>query len=114
MTFSHTWKMSSLLQKNIPFIILVTSGDKKQTRAILSTVTDIQIRVLSEVAVNTLHGNIPLTIKSRDILKKHKTLIKGLSSRTLSIRTKKKLVLKHQKGLTVFLETVRPFIETLK
>ena len=106
--------MSSLLQKHIPFIILVTSGDKKQTRAILNTVTDNQVRVLSEVAANTLFGNIPLTARSRDTLKKHKKLIKGLASRTLSSKTKKKAILKHQKGLVVLLETVRPFLETLK
>lgn len=107
-------EMSALLQKYVPFIIVVTSGDNKQTRAILSTVTDNQIRVLSEIAANTLHANIPLSAKSLKLLKKHKKLIKSLASTTLALKTKKRLIVKHWKGLLVLLNIVRPFVETLK
>lgn len=66
---------------------------KKAPRAIIDAVC--------ECMSNTLHGNVPLTVKQKNKFKKHKPIIKRLANRKTSVEIRRKL-LSSQKGGFVF------------
>ena len=65
--------------------------EKKQQKALLKTATDCQIRILSEIVLNLLAGNIPISEKTKQNLKKHKEKLRKLSDRKSSVITLRKL-----------------------
>lgn len=83
--------------------ILVTASPP-QRKAILCAASDDLVGAISEIALNTLKGNIPISASQHRVLKKKRQLIKKLSNKRASLTSKKKLV-KQSGGLYRF--TVR-------
>ena len=59
---------------------LIKKGDKKF------------INCISECCLNILKGNVPLTIKEKKALKKHKNKLRALVNKNISVEKKKKIV----------------------
>lgn len=65
--------MSDRLCKNLPLLKLLYKASPRQRRVILQSASDQPILSLCEIALNVLHGNIPLNTNQFRRLKKKKT-----------------------------------------
>ena len=91
------------INKHRPFLELLQSAEKNQQQALLKTATNEQIRILSEIVLNILIGNIPLTQKTKNNFSRYKDKLRELSDQTLPSETLKK---KWNKFSVEILETV--------
>ena len=95
------------------FIYLLIKTSKNQARALLETATTDQILGISEVFLNLIENNIPLSKKIQTILKKHKGLFQKLGSRKLPEKSKYKLVCKHWKLVWSLLTEAKKILHQL-
>ena len=102
------------MKKLIPFLKVVANTERKQVKAILSTVTKSQVQALGEIAVNTLKGNVPLTTKSKQKLRRYKKLLVKLANPKLKFSTKKLAIVKNLTGVSTVILQVLPFVEALQ
>jgi hypothetical protein len=65
------------------------------------------IKLLTEIAHNTLQGNIPLNTLQLKRLRKYKQMLRTLSNRAVSLREKRDLVVRQRGG---FLPILLPII----
>ncbi len=89
--------MVELIRKHKPFLYMLRfAGAKKQPRIdILKELTEPEVKVILELAANSLHGVIPLTRPQKKILRKIKSFILSLLSIDISLQSKKSLIIKH-------------------
>jgi hypothetical protein len=88
--------MKSCLKKNLCFLKKLANCGKKKRDFLVENASRDNINAISEIALNTLHGNVPLTTKQKKSLYKHRSTIRKLSNKRLS--KKKKQILLVQKG----------------
>ena len=69
------------------------------------------VRAICQCASNTLKGNIPLSRMHKSRLARHKSLLRKLASKVLSLKKKKKLLLQGGTGLLPLL--LGPILSTL-
>lgn len=84
--------MSSRVKRNLALLKLLITVPPRQRKAILCSASDDLVAAISEIALNTLKGNIPLSPQQVRVLRKRRTLIKTLGNSKLSLRKKKYLV----------------------
>ncbi|DAC80299.1 TPA_asm: gasderminX [Terrapene box turtle adintovirus] len=84
--------MSSCVKRNLGLLKLLSKSSPQQRRAILCSASDDLVAAISEIALNTLKGNVPLTQNQVRVLKKKRTLIKTLCNKRVSLKRKKHLV----------------------
>jgi hypothetical protein len=70
----------------------------RERSALLAGVEDDIIKVLTEMVHNTLRGNVPLTRAQWQRLHKYKQMLRTLSNRSVSLREKRSLLVKPQRG----------------
>ena len=77
-----------LLTDQGPFLRLLTRTSKTQAIAVLKTLTDDQTKIMSEIAVKLLKGNLPAPIQR---LKLYKTILReiGRSPKNIKINGRK-------------------------
>ena len=83
------------IKKHGPILNWVSKTNPKQAKAFIKTADKGFIDALCECCLNVLHGNIPLSNKQKKKLKKHKTTLRQLVNKKISITRKKALL---QKG----------------
>jgi len=105
--------MSSRLSRNLYLLKLLYKSSPKQRGVILHSAPDELILALCEVALNILHGKIPLTAKQLGSLKRRKTEIKYVANKKINIARKRRMI--NQKGgfLLPLLSIALPFITSL-
>lgn len=68
--------MSALMKRQIWYLqLLMTTASSGQRKALLDTITNDQLRALTELTHNLLQGNIPLTESYKSKLRKHKEFL---------------------------------------
>lgn len=73
--------MTSLMKKQIWYLhLLMTTASSVQRKALLDTITNEQLKALTEVTHNLLQGNIPITEAQKRNLRKHKTFLRILGN----------------------------------
>lgn len=65
---------------------------KKPSQAFINALPVEVVKAISEVALNTRVGHIPLTSQQTQALKRHERAVKQLSMRSVSIKRKRKLL----------------------
>lgn len=91
--------MSSRVQQHVPFIqdILKESNRFKRQEKIRHANKD-QINALSEITLNLLKKNIPVTEKTVGKLRPHKNFLRAMSKKNASVKQRKKLWMKQRGG----------------
>lgn len=84
--------MTQRLERNVPFLEVIARGTPKQKQGILEGASNDLCRCLAEICHNVLKGCLNLTNREAAKLKKHKTKIRFLGDRKVSLTKKKKLV----------------------
>ena len=84
--------MSARLRRNLALLKMLATASPQQRKAILCSASDDLVAAISEIALNTLKGNVPISERQFRLLKKKRQLIKRLSNKRASIVSKKKLV----------------------
>ncbi len=85
--------MSKLLQRNISFLREITESTLEQRREIIKGATEDNIKALTELSINLLEGNLPLSNEDKLELSKHKLFIRSLSHKEVEFTQKKKKLL---------------------
>ena len=88
--------MPECVVRNRDFLNRLHSCKRGQRSKIIKRATRDNINALSEVAINTLLGNIPLNPAQKSHLKRHRSKIRVLAHRHTSVKKKKDLLV--QKG----------------
>lgn len=88
--------MTDRLRRNSGYLEVLAHGTPKQRKAILEGANDDLCRCLSEICLNALRGNVPLTEINTRKLRKHKGKIRKLGDHQLGFSHKKKII--RQKG----------------
>lgn len=86
--------------------------DSTQLSKLISSASSDQINSITEIALNTLKGNIPYPNKTRDKLKLFKKVIRSLAKPKLSIKKKKQLLLQRGGFLPFLIAPVLTAIAT--
>ena len=86
--------MSNILQRNGAFIRLLYECPPRQRKSLIQYITDDQLRALSQIALNVLQGNVPITDSYKKKLKRYKDVIRSLASRQISKARKRRALLK--------------------
>ena len=83
--------MSERIKRNLQFLraFLPNPKKKKQRRAILKLASSDNIKALCEGALNTLKGNVPLSVLEKRKLRRHSEKIRKLACRKTSVKRKK-------------------------
>ncbi len=91
--------MSSTINKTKYFLLLLLDSktSKEQAKALLETVTPDQVNAITEIIHNLLLGQLPLSSKVKEILKKRRTILTKLSDKTRSVRTRGCLIINHNR-----------------
>ena len=91
---------SSVMKKNVWYLhLLMTTSSPSQRRGLLDTITNEQLKSLTEVTHNLLQGNIPTTETQKRNLRKHKTFLRILGNPKVSFSQKREALC--QKGAVV-------------
>jgi len=104
--------MSAQLKKEWCFIQLLTETNPTQQIALLKTLTDRQLAVICEIVLNTLKGYLYIPASAVEILKRHKTFLRYLTTKDGSQSKKKKQIrVKHQVIINL-LQSVKPLLHS--
>ena len=87
--------MSCLLDQQRPFLQLYVTAGLKQRKALIQTLSDAQLRTLSEIVHNVLVGNVTLTPEQQNVLKKYRSVLYVVGDRRIERRRKLRVL---QKG----------------
>lgn len=103
--------MSKLIKKQTHFLHMLMSTSTEQRKALLYTVTDIQIKCISEIALNLLQLKLNKRIKV--VIKKYKKLLTKLASKSLSNKKKSELIIKSMRVVLNIFEVIAPNLKKL-
>lgn len=101
------------MKRNLPLLQLLIKTPPRQRKAILCAATADLVAAISEIALNALKGNIPLSPRQVSMLRKKKLLIRKLSSKQVSLKKKKELVKQSGGFLAPLLSIAIPLITEL-
>ena len=86
---------SSRVVKNRKFLDALQLVEQKHRKELIKGATSEQINTISEVALNILQGNIPLKEHHKKKLNQHKKSLRGLASKGVSVKKRKKIINQH-------------------
>ena len=89
--------MSKLLWKHADFIRLLLNTESQQAKALLKTITDDQTQAVSEILYNI--SKIATKPSDKAIIRKRSSFLRKLMNKKTRLRSKVKLVSKHNLGL---------------
>ena len=94
--------MSLNIDNNRSYFDLLLNTSSKQQTALLSTITDPQIDLISEIFHN--FQIVPLEGQQKQFVKKRIRFVRKVSNNSKSYRYRRSLITKHQKLVTKFIE----------
>ena len=103
--------MSSNIEDNHSYFDLILNTSSKQQGALLSTITDSQVDLISEVFHNFL--TLPLESGQKQFVKNRIQFIRKLSNNSKSHRYRRGLITKHRKLVTKFIDFFKDDLRTL-
>lgn len=101
---------SRRIARQTPFLRLLYSCPPSQRKSLIQYVTNEQLAALSQIALNILRGNIPITRAYKKKLKQYKEVIRSLASRRVSRTRKKQALLKFHSVIPLL---IKPAIQLL-
>jgi len=105
--------MSQRIRRNINFLQLLLSTHRAQKKALLNTINSEQLKAIGEIALNILHGIIPLTSPQKKVLSRYRDAIRSIAHKQHSLKREKTTLVKHIKALEVLLKSVGPLLKSL-
>jgi len=105
--------MGDLIRQQRHFLQLFVQTSFTQRRALLDTVTQLQLRVLSEIAHNIARGNVTLTSSEQTQLKRNRRFIHLLGDKRLGYKHKQKLVRSKQRTIYVLIKIAATYLESV-
>ena len=106
--------MSKVVRRNAPFLrLLVATASKSQRKGLLDTITNDQLKALTEVIFNLLRGVIAITPSYRNQLRKQKKLIRLLGDKSVSPKRKRVALCRKGSVIAVLLKSVEPALNSL-
>lgn len=104
-----TTNMTSLMKRQIWYLhLLMTTASTIQRKALLDTITNDQLRALTEVTHNLLQGNIPLTEAQKRQLRKHKSFLQILGNPKVQYSQKRNALCRKGTVVTSVLKAAAP------
>ena len=105
--------MSQRIRKYITYLQLLHNTHRSQQKALLNTITLEQLKAISEIALNILHGVIPLKALQKKALTPYRKFIRMIGQKKGSLIKKKTILLKNIKALGVLLKSGEALLKTL-
>ena len=103
--------MEKRLKHHMSYLQLLSKSHAKQRKAILQSATPEQIKILSEIVLNLLEGNIPLTPKQKRVLQPHEKAFLRVSGRKSSSLQLRRIWLRiANSSLLILLQTILPYL----
>lgn len=102
--------MSQRVKKNKSYLKLLIDTHTAQQKALLRTISTEQLKAISEIALNTLHGTLTLTASQKRTLSPYKKIIRLLGEKKANQRRKKLSLIKNIKALRALLKLVEPLL----
>ena len=104
--------MSKLLKKHASFFqLLSTTTSKLQKKVLLDTITQDQLKALTEITINLLKGNIPVTPIYKSKLKRYKKLYFLIANSSVSAKTKKRALCRQGQAISLLLKSVETVLK---
>lgn len=73
-------------------LFTLNSASPKLRKLIIQHCDSEFVKTLSEISLNTLHGNLPVDAKTKALLVKYKTCLRKLASKTTSVKKKRSML----------------------
>ena len=105
--------MGNLIKDQRHFLRLFVQTNFTQRKALLDTITQPQLKALSEIAHNIILGKVTLTPLERSKLKQKRRFIHLLGNKQLGYKHKQKLVCNKQKILTLLIKIAITYLEAI-
>lgn len=105
--------MSQRIKKNISFLQLLLNTHKSQKKALLDTISTEQLKTIGEIALNILHGVLPLSANQKKALSRYRNAIRLIGQKGASQRRKKSTLVKNIKVVELLLKSVEPLMKSL-
>ena len=105
--------MSQLLTDQRSFLEHFVSAGLKQRKALLRTLTDLQLKAIGEVIHNVLKGNVPVTSEQQHLLKRHRSILYLLADRTIRPFQKRSVIERAANPIKFVLNLALPHIPWL-
>ena len=103
--------MGLLVKTQLAFLELLATSERKQARALISTMTKSQLNAICEVLINIRFGNIPVNEKDIKKLQRKKNAIVQLTSKTTGANIRKTLI---EKEVALILMIIKPILPKIK
>jgi len=105
--------MGDSIRQQRHFLQLFVQTSQTQRRALLDTVTQPQLRVLSEIAHNIARGKVTLSASEQTQLKRNRRFVHLLGDKHLGYKHKQKLVRSKQKTIYLLIKIAVTFLESV-
>ena len=105
--------MEDLIQQQRHFLRLFVQTTSAQRKAILQTITQDQVKALTQIAHNIIVGTVPLTSSDKEQLKRNTRFVHLLGDKKLGYKHKQRLVLNKQGLVYVLVNSAVIYLETV-
>lgn len=97
--------MKKLTLANKSFLHFFSFCDKEQRKALLKTTTDDQLKLLVEIILNILQGVIPISTRTKKLLRSNKSSIRKVAEDSTSKALKRKRLAKISSEIPIILHS---------
>ena len=106
--------MSSLVKKHWDYIhLLANTSSTQQRKVLLNTITSNQFKAVSEIILNVVYLNIPVSKSSASKLKRHKKTVEVLADKRVGAHRRLETLKKNPKLVAALLQAALPGLKTL-
>ena len=105
--------MGLLVKTQLAFLELLATSERKQARALISTMTKSQLNAICEVLINIRFGNIAVNEQDIKKLQRKKNAIVQLTSKITGANVKKTLIEKEVALILMIIKSILPKIKSL-
>jgi len=98
----------SLMKKQIFFLYTLMNTSKEQRKAMLDTISNEQLKALTEVTHNIAQGTIPLTEAHKRTLRQHKGFVRILGDIRVPLTKKREALCRKGAIVVVLLKAAEP------
>lgn len=105
--------MSQRIRKNSIYLQLLLKTHKSQQKALLNSISPDQLKAISEIALNILHGGLPLSSSQKKRLTPYRKAIRLIGHKKSSQKSKKRTLIKNIKVLIILLKSAETILKSL-
>ncbi len=106
--------MSRLVKKHSAFFkLLLTTTSKLQRKALVDSITNDQLRALTEITLNLLRGVIPISPAHKHNLRKYKSVITLIGDKKICLKRKKTSLCRQSGVVVLLLKSIEPALNSV-